>query len=83
MTKAKRINTFAKAYHALKEIDNDKALRKAKLTLVDYQIVYDIMSTLSGITDCTTETINKAVADWFIKYGFNVEEKGIGWEVSI
>lgn len=83
MSKAKRIHAFAKAYHVLTHIDDDKDLKKEKLTAADYYIVFQIMSELSGINDKTLETINKSVADWFIKYGFNVKEKGIGWEVSI
>ena len=83
MSKAERIHKFAKAYHVLTHIYDDKDLKKEKLTVTDYHIVSQIMSELSGINDKTSETINKNAADWFIKYGFAVKEKGIGWEVSI
>lgn len=83
MSRAKRINIFAKAYDALMAIDDDKALKKAKLTLAEYDTVYCIMKELSRIDDKVTGTVSQAVADWFTKYGFTVKVKGIGWEVSI
>ena len=83
INKTQRMNTFTTAYDVLMSIDDDKALRKEKLTLYDYNTVYYIMSKLSGITDKTMETPTESVAAWFTKYGFNVKPKGIGWEISI
>lgn len=83
MTKAKRINIFSTAYHKFYDIKDEKDLQKAKLTLADYDVVFNILKDLSGIDENTSETISQSVADWFQRMKFTVQPKGIGWEISI
>ena len=83
MGKAKRIRTFTNAVHRFRKIETEQDLRREKLSLCDYHQVFDILSALSDIDDTASETISQSVADWFIKMGFIVRNKGIGWEVTI
>lgn len=79
MTKAMR---FATAYSNYRDIEDMNDLKKNKLTLADYNAVYDILVSMS---DCKTdgETIMTGVAEWFKRNDFVVTNKGIGWKISL
>lgn len=89
MTKMKRFardkekaTIFAVAYGNFKDIENMKDLKREKLTLAEYNAVYDILKTTS---DCKTSatTIMSNVKNWFVRNDFVVTENGIGWIISL
>ena len=75
------MNKLATAYARWSAIDNINDLRKNKLTLAEYNTIWDMFMVLNK--NKKAECIQKACADWFKKMNFEVVEKGIGWEVRI
>jgi len=82
-TKAKRMRTFAAAYDKYFQIEDVKDLSNNKLTLVEFDNVFDGLKALSKIDDSVFYTIFAGVADWFRHNGFTVVNHGIGYRVSI
>lgn len=82
MTKMTKIQRFATAYSNYREIEDMNDLKKNKLTLAEYNAVYDVLASMS---DCKTdgETIMADVAEWFKRNNFVVTSKGIGWKISL
>lgn len=69
------------AYLAYNSIVCEEDLRKARLTLCEYETIGYVLSDLmSGIA---SETITQRVAEWFRHYKFKVQPKGIGWAISL
>jgi len=87
MTITEKINIYTKAYDRFRNIEDMKDLKKEKLTLTEYDAVYDVLKTLSRIDDSKTTTFVKAVADWFKRNGFSVIQgtgvNCISWIIKI
>lgn len=64
-------------------IDTEKDLKKNKLSLSDYDLVFRSLSDL--YYNKSTKTYIKAVADWFKRNGANVkmDEEGINYIITI
>ena len=82
-TKAKRMRTFATAYDKYFKIEDEKDLAKNKLTLAEFDNVFDGLKALSKIDDSVFDTIFAGVADWFKRNGFTVVNHGVGYRISI
>ena len=77
-----KVNTITRSYSDLVAIDDDKALRKADLTLTDYEECKRLMPNLGKPGD-KAETIYEKAAGFFKRHGYIVEPKGIGYSISI
>lgn len=64
MTKAQKMRTFTKAYSNWRSIEDDRDLRRNKLTLAEYNMLTEILKSLSDISDKVEETISESVANW-------------------
>ena len=62
-------------------IQDAKELRKQKLSLSDYDVVFNMLLDLREYK--RAECIQKGAAEWFKRLKFEVVEKGIGWEVRV
>lgn len=82
-TKAKRMRIFAAAYEKYFNIEDTKDLAKNKLTLAEFDNVFDGLKALSKIDDSVFDTIFAGVAGWFKRNGFTVVNHGVGYRVSI
>lgn len=68
-----------KAIEAFKEIETEKDLKRAKLTLAEFRELGEDLQ--EYIKTGQTRTICKAIADWFKKYGFTVDVEEVGWRI--
>lgn len=62
--------------------DNEKELKRAKLTLSDYRNVQVCLEEIEKNGDVGSTTISQSVANWFKKQGFNVQQEDIGWRIK-
>ena len=88
MTLTEKINVYTMAYDRYKSIEDMKDLKREKLTLAEYNAVYDVLKTLSRIIDDPkTSTYIEAVANWFKRNGFSVVQGTrvdcVSWIISI
>lgn len=80
----KAVTIFTKAYNDYFAILDEKDLKRNRLTFAEYTEVKHILMKLSKIVDKKkTETIMSGVSEWFKRRNFNVQEKGIGWVITI
>lgn len=70
-----------KIYNILQDIYENGNPNKYHLTMSDADIILDIYNTVSS--GGKGKTISKYVADFFKKYGMNVEDEGIGWIIGL
>ena len=65
-----KIKLFTKVYNKFKSIENEKDLKKNKLTLADYDILFDVLQELNKCDSvwCLSENL----ADWCKKQGLFV-----------
>lgn len=74
-----------KAYKALLDMESETDLKKAKFTLYDYHEACECLREYARNNgEDGTSTINKAVADWYKRHGFEVTEQGetgVGWNI--
>ena len=54
--------------------DNEKELKRAKLTLSDYRNIQVCLEEIEKNGDVVSTTISQSVANWFKKQGFNVQQ---------
>ena len=80
MTK-KQMKVFKAAYDKLALMEDGKLAKG--LSLVDFDLIYTAMQEMYEDHKAHAETINQNVADWFRKNKFNVQERGIGWTISL
>ena len=72
--KVKNMKIFAKAYQKFYMINTVKDLQRNRITLVDYDIVLEILKKLSSIDECEEVfCLSENVAKWFERVGFNVK----------
>ena len=87
MTLTEKINIYTTAYDRYKNIEDMKDLKREKLTLAEYDTVYDVLKVLSRIDDSKTSTYIEAVANWFKRNGFSVVQGTgadcVNWIISI
>ena len=75
MRKSNRQKT-AQAFSDYNAIWDDKDLKKAKLTLADYNAIPDVLGNFASVKkDAKATTIYGNVAAWMQRYGFTVTEK--------
>lgn len=77
----RQIKLMAKAYERLEAIEDERSLKKNKLTLAGYGIVIDMYNEL--VSSGTNETFVKDAADWFGRLGFKVTRKSINYKVTL
>lgn len=77
----KQMKLMAKAYERLEAIEDERSLKKNRLTLVGYRIVIDMYNEL--VSNGTSETFVKDAADWFERLGFKVTRKSINYKVTL
>lgn len=79
------IKLFTKVYNKFKSIENVKDLKKNKLTLTDYDVLFEILKKLSNIKECDgVWCVNENVASWCRKQGmYVIPPEGNGWYASI
>ena len=69
------------------EYDKQASMQDGKLakglSLVDFDLIYTAMQEMYEDHKAHAETISKNVADWFRKNKFSVQERGIGWAISL
>lgn len=70
-----------KAYITLRNIENDADLKKAKLTLLDYNAAIEVLKELTT-PGTSTKTFIKPVAEFFKTCGFIVDLKGVNYIIS-
>ena len=80
MTK-KQMKVFKAAYNKLMAMEDGKLA--TGLSLVDFDLIYTAMQEMYEDHKAHAETISKNVADWFRKNKFSVQERGIGWTISL
>lgn len=80
MTK-KQMKVFKAAYDKLIAMEDGKLANG--LSLVDFDLIYTAMQEMYENHKAHAETISKNVADWFRKNKFSVQERGIGWAISL
>ena len=80
MTK-KQMKVFKAAYDKLASMEDGKLAKG--LSLVDFDLIYTAMQEMYEDHKAHAETISKNVADWFRKNKFDVQERGIGWAISL
>jgi len=80
MTK-KQMKVFKAAYDKLIAMEDGKLAKG--LSLVDFDLIYTAMQEMYENHKAHAETISKNVADWFRKNKFSVQERGIGWAISL
>ena len=80
MTK-KQMKVFEAAYNKLMAMEGGKLAKG--LSLVDFDLIYTAMQEMYENHKAHAETISKNVADWFRKNKFSVQERGIGWAISL
>lgn len=80
MTK-KQMKVFKAAYNKLMAMEGGKLAKG--LSLVDFDLIYTAMQEMYENHKAHAETISKNVADWFRKNKFSVQERGIGWAISL
>ena len=80
MTK-KQMKVFKAAYDKLIAMEDGKLANG--LSLVDFDLIYTAMQEMYENHKAHAETISKNVADWFRKNKFDVQERGIGWTISL
>lgn len=81
-TFSQKCRTISRTFEKLHYMQDDNDLRREGLTLSDYRAALDIMPSL-GAPGSTATTIYKNVADFFTRYGYNVQPAGIGYKISI
>ena len=74
-----------KAYKALRDMESETDLKKAKFTLYDYHEACECLREYARNNGKDgTATICEAVANWYKKQGFEVTrqgENGVGWNI--
>ena len=80
MTK-KQMKVFKAAYNKLMAMEDGKLA--TGLSLVDFDLICTAMQEMYEDHKAHAETISKNVADWFRKNKFSVQERGIGWAISL
>lgn len=74
-----------KAYKALRDMESVADLKKAGFTLSDYREACSCLQEYARNNgEEGTSTLNKAVADWYRRQGFEVTEQGengAGWNI--
>lgn len=80
MTK-KQMKVFKAAYNKLMAMEGGKLAKW--LSPVDFDLIYTAMQEMYENHKAHAETISKNVADWFRKNKFSVQERGIGWAISL
>ena len=80
MTK-KQMKVFKATYDKLASIEDGKLAKG--LSLADLDLIYTAMQEMYEDHKAHAETISKNVADWFRKNKFDVQERGIGWTISL
>ena len=80
MTK-KQMKVFKTTYDELASIEDGKLAKG--LSLADLDLIYTAMQEMYEDHKAHAETISKNVADWFRKNKFSVQERGIGWAISL
>ncbi len=83
MSKAKRINIFASAYHDFINIQDDNDLRNNNLSLSDYKELKYLLKSLSNIDDTIVSTLYKNPFLWLKERGFFTKQDTIGWQISL
>lgn len=81
MKKVEAMRAITRAYNTLKEIETDKDLQRAGLSLSDYRSARDIFPELST-PGTTATTFIKGVADFYKKAGFIVSAAGINYNIT-
>ena len=81
MKKVEAMRAITKAYNTLREMETERDLQRAGLTLSDFFAARDIFADLST-PGATAHTIIKAVADFYNKAGFVVSAAGIGYKIT-
>ncbi len=77
----KRAKKLAGIYKVLfDEIEHSDDLRKYGLSLSDYEEARSCFNIVSNIYK--TETIYSEVAKFYKKFGFDIKQKGIGFEIT-
>lgn len=79
----RKADIFTAAYKSYMDIEDERDLKKNKLTLAGHFEVFDHLKKLSGLNGETTTTICAGVADWFRRKNFTVKEHGIGFIISL
>jgi len=76
----KQMKVFKAAYSKLMAMEDGKLAKE--LSLVDFDLIYTAMQEMYEDHKAHAETISQ-MAEWFRKNNFNVQERGIGWTISL
>lgn len=81
MKRLESMHAITTAYTRLQAIDDDKALRREKLTLADY---HSACATFKELTTPGAAALNfsQPVADFFARCGYNVTPAGVNFRIS-
>ena len=81
MKKTEAMRAIVRAYTTLAEIDDAHALKRAGLTLAEYDAARDIFNELST-PGSAAETFIKGVAAFYRRAGFIITETAIGYRIA-
>lgn len=81
MKQAEAMRTISKAYHILRDIENESDLKKYHLSLSDYAAAKNLFNDLSK-PGAAAKTIIKNVANFYENCGFLVFETGISYTIT-
>lgn len=83
MGKHNKIKIFTTAYSRFMNIEDDKNLRREKLTLNEYHDVFDLLKEMSDMKT-TAVTFQSGVANWFKRNGFSVTlDDGVNYTIAL
>lgn len=69
----KRVKILNKVYTEFQSIENGKDLKKNKLTLADYDVLFEILKKISNFKECSgVWCMQENVANWCKKQGMYV-----------
>lgn len=81
----KNLNALSKLIKKYKSIETIKDLKQNKLTLSDYQLLFDILKDIQSTGQAETIFLN--VKNWIVKNGGkatqNIENNNISWILTI
>jgi hypothetical protein len=80
-----KIKLFTKVYNKFKSIENEKDLKKNKLALVDYEVLFEILKKISNFKECSgVWCMQENVANWCKNQGmYVIPPKGSGQYDSV
>ena len=79
---SEKVKAITTTYSDLRNIENEKDLHDAGLTLAGYHAAIDIFNDVSRPNTQTT-TIMQDVAEYFKKHGYNVTRRTIDYLIAI